>query len=794
MFGRIIRGEENYDDIWVSYRQADGSWSRASNVGGPLNNADHNFVVAMDPSGQLLYLANDYKSRNKDGISISEKQGRTWTRPRALKIEDHYNENKFVSYHVSADGQVLLMSVERKSGMGDRDLYVSFKTGINSFSKPMNLGARINTIGVESSVFLAADGKTIYFSSNGHEGYGGLDMFMSKRLDDSWRNWSTPKNLGPRINTKGNEYNYTIPASGDYAYFSVDEANNMSALYRIRLPEEVRPDPVMLISGRIINAETNRPISANLKYKELNNNKDETSSSTDDGRFKIILPYGENIGVYAETEGYISVSENMALAGNNLEELDYEDEDLTAQLGGSNDASEVEELKLRLEKVNKDLDYLKSKRERANQKKKSRKGYTGTRATDPELEALKHRYNSTQRDKADTKEKSKQAVTSSSSTEDKELAALKAKYNKHNQQTSTAKETKPTTKSKRNKTEDDELAEMRRRYNKHFGLNTDEEEEEEVIPVQEELDGDFDFERFGSLVKMEMEMEMEPIVKLELLDQLFSEVIRDMQNSDAYKDAPPITASIRSRVKRQLIEFFDSQSSASPNTDLRVMRREYRARDLEAMEKDIRRTLKPGLKADLREFFREDVRLAIESEMAFELKQVQEEELRREIEERLDDQNRNPIPLASANRRSELPEEAPSQPEYQELEKDILMIPIEVGQTIPMNNIFFDSNKSTLKEESKAELERIIDFLRRYSNLIVEVGGHTNGWCSHSFANKLSTERSKVVAEYFQSNGIPKSKITYRGYGKTAPVASNDSAQGRRQNQRVELKILEILN
>ena len=110
-----------------------------------------------------------------------------------------------------------------------------------------------------------------------------------------------------------------------------------------------------------------------------------------------------------------------------------------------------------------------------------------------------------------------------------------------------------------------------------------------------------------------------------------------------------------------------------------------------------------------------------------------------------------------------------------------------------MNNIFFESNESSLKSESYSELARVKLFLQEKSNLVIEIGGHTNGWCSHVFANELSTKRAKEVREFLIEEGIPAERIQFRGYGKTAPIASNDTKAGRRQNQRVEMKILEIL-
>ena len=99
------------------------------------------------------------------------------------------------------DQKTLIHAIEMNDSKGDQDLYVSFRKVDGSWSRPKNLGSTINTIKAENSPFLASDGVTLYFSTNGRPGYGKNDIFMSRRLDDSWVNWSEPENLGPSINT-----------------------------------------------------------------------------------------------------------------------------------------------------------------------------------------------------------------------------------------------------------------------------------------------------------------------------------------------------------------------------------------------------------------------------------------------------------------------------------------------------------------------------------------------------------------------------------------------------------------
>ena len=256
-------GKDKKDDIWFSKLQADGEWGEAKNLGVPLNNEQHNFVVAVGENGDLLYLQNAYKRRVKDGIAFAKLEAEDWSKPETMKIKGMYNLSTFANYHVSPDGNILLMAIEQENSVGDMDLYVSFKIEETEWTVPKNLGKRINSIGMESSVFLAADYKTIYFASSGHYGFGGLDIFMARRLDDSWTNWSAPKNLGSYLNTPGNDYNYSVPAAGNYAYFASDfRGKGQSDLYRIELPKEAQPDPVRLITGRLINNETKEIIDA----------------------------------------------------------------------------------------------------------------------------------------------------------------------------------------------------------------------------------------------------------------------------------------------------------------------------------------------------------------------------------------------------------------------------------------------------------------------------------------------------------------------------------------------------
>lgn len=310
-------GFNDEDDIWVSSFK-NGKWTDAQNIGFPLNNNYSNFVQSITPDDNSLLLGNIY---NKDGsmnagVSITYRTRTGWAFPEEQYIDDFYNQNQYANYFLSNDGRVLIMAIERKDSYGGLDLYVSFLKGENSWTKPKNLGSVINTYVNDYSPFLAADGVTFYYSTSGYPGYGEEDIFMVKRLDDTWENWSEPQNLGDQINTDKSDTKYNIPASGEYAYYSsTKESIGKNDIYRIKLPQKVKPKAVVLISGTVLNEKTNAPVDARIIVEELPGGKEVAVARTDPntGEFKIILPAGKKYGFRAIALGYFEINKNIDL-------------------------------------------------------------------------------------------------------------------------------------------------------------------------------------------------------------------------------------------------------------------------------------------------------------------------------------------------------------------------------------------------------------------------------------------------------------------------------------------------
>lgn len=299
------------DDIWFAAKHHD-SWSQAIQMKPPLNNKGHNFVSAITPDGNTMLLGNKYLKSGyvTEGISISQKTDNGWSFPEPLKVQNYYNYHVHSEFFLSNSRKVLLLAIERRDGIGSRDIFVSFKRGDGQWTKPKNLGPVVNTADTELTPFLASDEKTLYFASAGHPGYGKTDMFVTTRLDDSWTNWSTPRNLGSFFNSEAWDASYTLDASGEYVYFvSYKGSNRNSAdLFRAKLPLEARPDPVVLVSGRVLNVKTGEPVMAEISYESYVEGKPIGDASSDaiTGAYKITLPAGEKYSFFAFASGYFS--------------------------------------------------------------------------------------------------------------------------------------------------------------------------------------------------------------------------------------------------------------------------------------------------------------------------------------------------------------------------------------------------------------------------------------------------------------------------------------------------------
>ncbi|MBO9613709.1 MAG: OmpA family protein [Dyadobacter sp.] len=312
-------GSRTRQDVWYSTLNDQGKWSDAINIGPPINNAGENAATSISADGKTLYLINEYRPDGSMyfGFSHSFKTKSGWGFPRPSRIMNLIKTAKTLEVTVSPFENVLIMAVEGPESEGGKDLYISFLQKDKSWSEPRNLGNVINTADNEGTPFLALDNKTLYFFSSGHAGFGQGDIFLSRRLDDTWLNWSTPENLGPAINSPLWDAFINIPATGDYAYFSAsDKVVGQEDIFRIRMTPEIKPDPVAVVTGSVLEAETNKPVKSDIAADIKSTNASFATASFDPetGEYRLILPLKEIYRITASGEGFFPVSEEMDLS------------------------------------------------------------------------------------------------------------------------------------------------------------------------------------------------------------------------------------------------------------------------------------------------------------------------------------------------------------------------------------------------------------------------------------------------------------------------------------------------
>jgi outer membrane protein OmpA-like peptidoglycan-associated protein len=300
------------DKIWYSTAQDFIEWNKSVFMSPPLNNKHHNAIGSITPDGNTILLANQYfkdETAYGDGWSISHKTSDGWSFPENSRIKNFSNTDSYFNCFLGNSGKEIIMNVHRPDTRGETDLYISFVQQDGSWSEPKNLGPELNSAGGECCAFLASDEKTLYFSSDGYNGYGSSDLFVSRRLDDTWQHWSAPANMGEPINSSGWDSYYSLPAKGDYAYFVRD-----GDIYRVRIAPEVQPEPVLLVYGTVYNQKTKQPVGdASIRYEYLSDGKVAgiASSTPVTGEYKIVLPSGSNYGFLATAKKFISVSDNL---------------------------------------------------------------------------------------------------------------------------------------------------------------------------------------------------------------------------------------------------------------------------------------------------------------------------------------------------------------------------------------------------------------------------------------------------------------------------------------------------
>jgi len=326
-----IGGVSDDDDIWYSERDSiSGEWKEAKNIGKPLNNRGPNFIssVSVDDDGTLVLLGNAYYSKNKMTMGVSKsylKPDSTWTQPENLTIKNDYNYSEKANYFLGTDKKTMIMAVERKDSYGDRDLYISFQQPNGTWTVPLNMGNVINTADEEGSPFLASDGVTMFFSSKGFSGFGGFDIYLTRRLDDTWTKWSEPENLGSSFNSKEDDIFFNFTENDEYAYFTRGTEGNTD-IFKVKLPYYHRPNLAVMpafhgpeiiirVRGTVYDSKTKFPIDASMEFVQASDKATRELTASDSSGYTITLPEHFKYSILCRSEGYYNASDSVSLIG-----------------------------------------------------------------------------------------------------------------------------------------------------------------------------------------------------------------------------------------------------------------------------------------------------------------------------------------------------------------------------------------------------------------------------------------------------------------------------------------------
>ncbi|UXX78426.1 OmpA family protein [Reichenbachiella carrageenanivorans] len=299
------------EDIYVSNMKGD-MWSMPAMLPEPINSINDDFGSAFTGDGQtMVYVrcGGDESVGNCD-LYITTLDGTQWSEP--VNMGNVVNSKDWDSQPtISSDGTRIIFTSSRDGGYGGADLYMTEINHLGDWGIPQNLGGTINTPLSDNSPFLAADGKTLYYATSGHPGYGGADIFYSVFENGKW---AKPINLGAPINSSGEDKNFSISGSG-IGYFSSSRDSDSYNIYETDLPDYLKPKPTAVIQGIVSNANTDAPLGALVMIEDIDTGEliAINKSNSESGEYLVVLPAGRNYSVSASRDGYFFYSQSFDL-------------------------------------------------------------------------------------------------------------------------------------------------------------------------------------------------------------------------------------------------------------------------------------------------------------------------------------------------------------------------------------------------------------------------------------------------------------------------------------------------
>ncbi|MGB0882265.1 MAG: OmpA family protein [Vicingaceae bacterium] len=299
-----------FEDIYISQKDKNNQWEQAELIGGGINTPAHDASSSISADGQKLYIYRS-KKNGKTGIILeSYLNGSDWELP--VPLNENINSKDWVSsVSVTSDEQRLYFTSNKKGGYGGKDIYVSEKDEDGTWGIAQNLGPEVNTSQDEESPFIHPDGKTLFFSSKGHNTMGGYDIYKSINEDDVW---SVATNMGYPLNTTNDDLHFVLSANGKNGYYTSERIDSYgkSDIYQVEMP--TNNIPLTMIRGSILCADSLKPLDVIIKVRDTETGKfikHVYKPNPETGKYLIILPPGKSYDMVVSTDGYIPYKMNV---------------------------------------------------------------------------------------------------------------------------------------------------------------------------------------------------------------------------------------------------------------------------------------------------------------------------------------------------------------------------------------------------------------------------------------------------------------------------------------------------
>jgi len=305
----------NTNEDFYSASRADTTWTSAAALAGQINSPSNEGAQNISQDGQWLIFTgcNFPEGLGSCDLYISYLTNNGWSTPENLGNKIN-TESWETAPSLSPDKRDLYFTSNRPGGYGGGDIYISKRLPNGTWGEPQNAGPEINTPGDESCPFIHADNQTLYFTSNGHLGYGGEDLFLVRKAANG--SWTKAINLGYPINTIENEGSLSIAADGKTAYYASDRSDSRGGLdlYTFQLRDDIRPARTLWIRGKVFDKKTSKGLPSSVELTDLATQQTLSSIQTDgSGSYLITLPVGKDYAFNVNRRGYLFFSENFSL-------------------------------------------------------------------------------------------------------------------------------------------------------------------------------------------------------------------------------------------------------------------------------------------------------------------------------------------------------------------------------------------------------------------------------------------------------------------------------------------------